>query len=414
METPIYNIQKKEQVNYLAQDYNFQSCHITAENNLKIKLDLLKLSSVSPLIKSILDSYDLPLFILGTVNIIIPDSSLEELKTLHHLMSSNDGDSLCLTMENWSKLQSLLDVLDCKTDNCERNSNKDKDPDHLISMDNETVAESSIDDNENSICDDMEEFESNFALRQDISGKFDSGRESSPVRLKVPGLVSILKSNKKPNLRENVIESSVKQENQSLSMLRVNLLSQTIPRPVPRSFVLNKKLESEDATEAPAKIMIPSVSAASRPTVLHKSNKNEKCASHQGLALPKIKRNETLSIVKGSNAEPQTTSKSHFPDCQTVAPEVRKVSAKIKPLPLCKKSGQLPSRTKTEIRSGHRSPSESLSDESETISNLMKFFSPKIKRTAPKKIEKSGVKSVKKPPTCGNCTNCEINKQIRR
>ena len=153
---------------------------------------------------------------------------------------------------------------------------------------------------------------------------------------------------------------------------------------------------------------------SSRPTVLHKSNKNEKCASHQGLALPKIKRNETLSIVKGSNAEPQTTSKSHFPDCQTVAPEVRKVSAKIKPLPLCKKSGQLPSRTKTEIRSGHRSQSESLSDESETISNLMKFFSPKIKRTAPKKSEKSGVKSVKKPTTCGNCTNCEINKQIRR
>ena len=82
-ENPIYVIQKKKPVNLLSESYHHLSCQIVVENNLKTEFDLLKLASISPLIKSILESFGLPMFVLGSMDIILPDSDLEELKTLH-------------------------------------------------------------------------------------------------------------------------------------------------------------------------------------------------------------------------------------------------------------------------------------------------------------------------------------------
>ena len=114
MESPLCTIQKKERINFLTEQYVFQSCLLTAQDNSKIKFDILKLSSISPLIRSILTSFSVPVFLLDTVDIILPDVSVEELKTLHHLTSvrSSEEDGLCLSMDNWHKLQSLLDTLD--------------------------------------------------------------------------------------------------------------------------------------------------------------------------------------------------------------------------------------------------------------------------------------------------------------
>ena len=153
------------------------------ENNLGIEFDLLKLSSVSPLIKSILDSFGLPMFVLGSMDIILPDSDLEELKTLQHLMSSDDGESLCLSLENWSKLQSLLDILDCRIDNSERAKPQGVTERNITVED---VADHSPDGNDNSIYDELE--------RKDLGDELE-GRRDSPVKRKKNQMVSILKSN---------------------------------------------------------------------------------------------------------------------------------------------------------------------------------------------------------------------------
>ena len=69
-ENPIYNIQKNRQVNVLSTDYDYQSCQMIGGNNLEIKFDLLKLSSISLLIRKILASFGVPLFSLGSLDFI--------------------------------------------------------------------------------------------------------------------------------------------------------------------------------------------------------------------------------------------------------------------------------------------------------------------------------------------------------
>ena len=160
MESLHYTIQKKEKVNYLAEHGGFQSCLIKGQDNSETEFDLLKLVSISPLVKSILGSFEVPLFMLGMVDIIIPDSSMEEVTLLHHLMTSSYSheDRLYLSTERWAKLHSLLDVLYCNSetegtneeeDDCEMEDTKDDENcGRVNNMDH--LADHSYDGNRNS------------------------------------------------------------------------------------------------------------------------------------------------------------------------------------------------------------------------------------------------------------------------
>ena len=185
MESPHFTIQKKERINFLTEQYVFQSCLLTAQDNSKIKFDILKLSSISPLIRSILTSFRVPVFLLGTVDIILPDVSVEELKTLHHLTSvrSSEEDGLCLSKDNWHKLQSLLDTLDSNEE-----KNNEEGSDDIAILENSTDPSQDGNKNTLSLID---------ALNSD---DIDSDMGSSS---KTNRLVSILKTHEKTNGKTN-------------------------------------------------------------------------------------------------------------------------------------------------------------------------------------------------------------------
>ena len=93
MESSLCTIQKKERINFLTEQYVFQSCLLTAQDNSKIKFDILKLSSISPLIRSILTSFSVPVSLLGTVDIILPDVSVVKIRAWQKSQVSGHNSS---------------------------------------------------------------------------------------------------------------------------------------------------------------------------------------------------------------------------------------------------------------------------------------------------------------------------------
>ena len=384
-ENPIYNIQKKRQVNVLSTDYDYQSCQMIGGNNLKIKFDLLKLSSISPLVRKILASYDVPLFALGSLDFILPDSSLEELKILHHMMNSNDGATVCLSLDNWARLQSLLEMLDCSLASSVRDH-----PEDIITLEDDPG-----DDNENTIHDDLE-FQSNLEVVGTgdlVKEELDSGDESFNFKHKDSRMVSILRNSQKVNSRVDVskpspsyvksIFSSPEATSPAPAMedVRQNMVKfkQSSLTSISRRTGGITQLESqEDEIEKPSKYK-----------TFPPSSQNEKVPK----PMPFSKKTEKFVLSKKSSASAGLGSRSRA-TWDTKKPE----EGRAKSIPL--------SRTR----------SESQTDETEDISNLMKFFGPSTKPTP------ASTKTVKiKPKTdqrrtrrCGKCANCQINKQVKR
>ena len=379
---PVYNIQKKIQVDVLYTDYEHQSCQLIGGDNLKIKFDLLKLSSISPLVRNILASFGVPLFTLGSLDFILPDSSLEELKMLNHMMNSNDGSTIRLSMDNWTRLQSLLEILDSSLTNSDPSSSSSStknNSEDIITLDGDPG-----DDNENTIHDEME-FHSNLeAVGSVIKEELDSGDESLQLKHKDNRMVSILRNSRKGNSSSEMLKTNPGHV-RSMFSSSPPVPSRPATSPVSRSLTSRRtggitRLESPgDRVEKPHKYQVIPLSALSSQAKLIPTKKTEK-----------------FIVSKKTNAGSLVRSKAQ------VGPTSWETK---KPGPLSRKNEKHP-----------RTRSESQSDETEDISSLMKFFGPSTQPTpAPPKSDGSKAKTVvKRTRRCGKCANCEINKQIKR
>ena len=118
------------------------------------------------------------------------------------------------------------------------------------------------------------------------------------------------------------------------------------------------------------------------------SSQNEKIPK----SMPFSKKTEKFLLSKKSSANAGLGSRSRA-TWETKKPD----EARAKTIPL--------SRTR----------SESQTDETEDISNLMKFFGPSSSsQLAPAPTQSKPKTDKKRTRRCGKCTNCEINKQIKR
>ena len=351
MDTPLCTIQKKERINFLTEQYVFQSCLLTAQDNSKIKFDISKLSSISPLIRSILTSFSVPVFLLGTVDIILPDVSVEELKTLHHLTSvrSSEEDGLCLSMDNWHKLQSLLDTLDSNEE-----KNNEESSDDIAILENST--DPSQDGNKNTLT-------LIDALNTD---EIDSDKGSSS---KTNRLVSILKTHEK---------TSGGSESQS----RPKHSSEKKTREL--GLVSGDKFLSEDDEVEPVshqsqrRLSSWGYPTKTKSTSSYNTGTKPGPASLKPMPFSKKKENlETASMTSGSVGRNQSV-------------EIGEVRGKSKSKPLSMKT-------------------ESHENDSDEILDLMNFFNPSNSKSSSK-----GKTGKKRATSCGRCANCQINKQIKR
>jgi len=358
----MYVIQNKNKVDFLSLDYDFQACQIVGENNKKIRFDLLKLSTVSPLIKSILDSFGLPLFVLGRVDIILPDSSIEELRTLQHLMASDDGDSLCLSKRSLTKLQSLLDVLNCRIDNTPSPGHSQNDSDEL---------QASTDGNENMNYD--QAFDLNL-----------SGKERKKDRL-----VSILKSSQNQSWKPAVDIKSIFSQPEHVKMHR-NIQANPKPSstrtfPDPRYVFCTLKPEDKksETPDASTKFKIMSENGKfSRLKPLQPSN------------------NGNLFAAKRSNSHTGSVGRRQLQSSLEV---------RAKPMPLSKKVESL---SRSDYMK-HMKQAAPQSHQVEQISDSQKFQLSKLSRSGAGGHSRIKLDN-KITGRCGKCTNCEINKQIKR
>ena len=380
-ENPVYTIQKKRHVNVLSTDYDYQSCQMIGGNNLKIKFDLLKLSSISPLVRNILASYGVPLFALGSLDFILPDSSLEELKILHHMMNSNDGASIYLSLDNWASLQSLLEVLDCSLTSTDPSSSvKDRSED-IITLDDDPG-----DDNENTIHDELE-FHSNLEV---VSGvvkqEVDSGDESSQFKHKDSRMVSILRSSQQVNSRVNVSKSNPSHVKSIFSSPEVPSSAATLG--VSRRTGGITQLESQ-AEEI----------KSNKYTDTPWSTQND----INRKPMPLSKKTEKFIVSQKISAGSGPWSRSQVGS--TIWETKKPGEARPKTVPLSRKTEKI-----------LRTMSESQSEETEDISNLMKFFGPSNRPTpaSTKSVKSKPKTDQKRTRRCGKCANCEINKQVKR
>ena len=364
METLCYTIKKKDQANYLAEHGGFQSCFIKGRDNSETEFDLLKLVSISPLIKSILGSFEVPLFMLGTVDIILPDSSVEEVTLLHHLMTSSYSpeDRLYLCTERWAKLQSLLDVLYCyseteetkEEDDCEMEDTKDDENcGRVNNMDH--LADHSYDGNRNSAT-------AEIKFDSIVDEKVDSLKET-----KISRSHSLLKSNQQKTKGE------VRPQSPKYSPVSVfKMMSE-----------LNKSETSKHSERfSPASKIRYDGKWISEPSPLSRKIENLRrtagSLAENRLYPPSFEKNNSKSrslLQRGST------------------PELGE-KARQKPMPLSKKIQAALDQS-----------------DSEDIARLTRFFSSDSKPSK-KKIERNK-SDIKRSSVCGRCANCQINRQVK-
>ena len=312
-------------------------------------------------------------------------------------MNSSDGPTIYLSLDDLARLQSLLEVLDCSLSDPSSPASIRDSAEDIITLD-----DGPGDDNENTIHDELE-FHSNLEVVGSlVKEELDSGDESFQSKHKDNRMVSILRNNQKPNSRAIVASTSnpshvrsifSSPEGPSQANIREDV-GHNITKFMPRPFTAERtggitQLESkEDEIEKPNKYV-------AIPLSRHK----EKIPK----SIPLSRKTEKFIVSKKTSVGPAVKSRSQIG--LTTWETKKPGEGRTKPMPLSKKDDKLP-----------RSRSESQSDETEDISSLMKFFGPSAKPTpASTKGDKSKPKTDRKRVRrCGKCTNCEINKQVKR